>query len=178
MNQKAGISKRSLAALAATFLATGALAAVAQADSGWTAYFSEENGGKLCPAGERVEAVHCTGSNCDNKALYCGTAPSGYVSQIWTPRFSEETTGGMECTAQNGTRGALTAMWCNGSYCDNVQLRCGQLQAGRALTGCSWTAWHSEESGGYRTFYNQTARAVECSGGYCDNLRYLVCSQS
>ena len=69
-------------------------------------------------------------------------------------------------------------MWCNGSYCDNNQLLCGQLQAGRALSGCFWTAWHSEENGGHRNFGNLTARAVECSGSYCDNLRYLVCNQS
>lgn len=169
---------RRTSALVLAALASAAAASTARADSGWTLYFSEENAGKSCPAGERVEATHCSGSYCDNKALYCGTAPAAYSSFRWTSSFSEETVGGRECIMYDGTRGVVTGMDCSGSYCDNSYLRCGHLPAGQSLSGCYWGPWVSEENGGYNTFYNRSARAAQCSGSYCDNMRFLICTQS
>jgi len=158
-------------------LAMGVFAGAARADSGWTPYFSEEQpSGQFCPGGERVEATSCTGSYCDNIALYCGTLPTGVsITQyaFMSSYFSDET-GARECLF-SGAWGAITGMKCTNSYCDNMYIECGRTTG--TLSGCAWTGWVSEEAG-TNAFVDKTARAAQCSGDYCDSMRYLVCNHS
>jgi hypothetical protein len=85
----------------------------------WTAFFSEEQPARFCPAGSYVTGLRCSGSNCDNISLRCAPSsrPWGTCTQL--PAFSEEQ---VSSTCPSGTH--VTGMRCTGRYCDNIALTC------------------------------------------------------
>jgi hypothetical protein len=94
-------------------------------------------------------------------------------------------------TTRNGNQGfcaagIMTGVSCSGSYCDNVKLQCAKLTSGHIDAGfCYWTGWQSEEQGAWidrGSFTGCSASScdffvngAECSGSYCDNMRFWVC---
>jgi hypothetical protein len=72
-------------------------------------------------------------------------------------------------------------MACSGRYCDSIALECATPVLGAKparMTGCFWSGWYSEEDPwfAYGVGSNRFITGVECSGRYCDNKRYHVCS--
>jgi len=145
------------------------------ADSGWTLYFSEEGSPwRFCGLddnAEQVERIQTTGSNGDNHSLYCGDSVANAAYNY--PAYFSDETAARECLF-GSTWGRITGMRCEGQFCDNMFVECGQLATG-SLSGCAWTGWVSEEGGGLNS-WNKSARAAQCSGSYCDSMRFLVCS--
>jgi hypothetical protein len=164
---------------ASLFVATVILVRPAHADSGWTAPFSDETYGQACPfTNERVTGTRCEGSYCDSITLLCQSWPGGvYSGFFWTGYTSDEDSGRF-C----GAATVITGMDCWGDYCDNVILECGRMPEGGSLTMCDYTDWISEENNDGFNMFNSTspqkaANGVQCSGDYCDAMRYLVCEQ-
>ena len=85
----------------------------------------------------------------------------------------------------SGQSGIMTGIHCNDSYCDDIQIECatprryenGAWQA-VAMVDCSWTGWYSEEQPplALGTGTNRFVTGVRCSGSYCDNKQFHVCS--
>jgi hypothetical protein len=140
----------------------------------WTAYTSEETPPIECPNGQALQGVDCTGDYCDNIAIYCET--TGRISgwSTWLPYFSEEGTGSAnEGHCVSGDMW-MTGLNCQGSYCDNLTMRCTQLVG--SWTGmCWWSDWYSEEQAPFYASGGTYIKGIECSGGYCDNKRYRYC---
>ena len=139
--------------------------------SAWTSFwFSEENGGAVCPAGMSLNGMECSGNYCDNLRIRCRNDGDTFLGSdsYWTNFFSEEQGGG-------GCAGgyAVTGVWCSGSYCDNIQLRCTEVMY-NYIDYCHSTNWFSEEGSGYAELSYPWDRVtyIGCSGNYCDN-KYL-----
>jgi hypothetical protein len=85
-----------------------------------TPYFSEENGSMtLCPPGEWVTGITCTGSYCDNISLTCSKIPGSDTRSLncrQTGFFSEELGGTLSFPPGFFAVGAQ----CTGRYCDNM----------------------------------------------------------
>ena len=173
--------RRLLGAVGAIGLVTGLLCGSASAaDQGWLPYFSDETSGALCNFNNRVTKVDCGGSYCDNITLYCSEVAAGVEGSQWywdSKSYSDEATGGRACTF-NGQAGIIVGSSCNYDYCDNMFLACDKIDSG-TISNCSYTQWFSEE-GGHQVSWNLPNAAVHayCSGDYCDNMRYIVCSVS
>ncbi len=78
-------------------------------------------------------------------------------------------------------RSAIAGFACRGKYCDNVSLFCAALQGVRS-SNCSTTRRVSEEGGGRLSFFlgdkagqKFGAKAMRCTGRYCDNKEFEVC---
>ena len=135
-----------------------------------TNWFSEENGGAMCPPGYFVRGITCNNDYCDNKQLACYKVPGLTLEgpEILTPYFSEE---GTNYFMDDGL--AVIGMRCTGTCCDNISLIMRSVVGG--VTGGEWTEPFSEHTpqgvcdGGY-------VAGVECTGSYCDNLR-LYCKK-
>lgn len=183
-------------------LASLGLASPAQA--GWTGYVSEEDGPAYCPYNQGTTGFACWGDYCDDVALYCSTLPSwswlDYTTTYWSSYFSEEGSSdlgqvvcadgpsGSYCESfklgdnlhycfggRTINKGIVTGIRCDGSNCDNISLECTKPAVGR-LTSCFWSDWVSEEEWYVYFASNQFVTAVECSGDYCDDKRFYVCS--
>jgi opacity protein-like surface antigen len=84
----------------------------------------------------------------------------------------------------HGWAGLVSGARCSGSYCDNISLECTQpvkVTSGGNVkvntTNCGWTAnSYSEEQGSVDFGYNRYVVGAQCSGSYCDNKRYMLCS--
>ena len=85
----------------------------------WTAYFSEEQPARFCPAGSYVTGLRCSGSSCDNVSLQCTPSSRPWATCVQLPAFSDEQ-GSSTCPA--GTR--VVGLRCTGRYCDNLALTC------------------------------------------------------
>lgn len=155
---------------------------------------------------EAANGSGCSGSYCDNVRLQCTTMPFNASivpsSVYWSEWTSEENSGLTTyfgggwfqydeddyhvCHAWNNQPGFITGMKCSGRYCDKISVECGQARASLlrggasypvGVTDCSWTGWYSEEQGTSINFgANRYATGVECSGSYCDQKRFFVCS--
>jgi len=186
--------------LFAATLASGS----AQAALYWTPWVSEEGAGppSLCDLdNEAAVGFGCSGSYCDNVRQFCETIPFGVTvaNYAWSPFFSEESSGVALSTSEgwyrhdtdnshvcyySGRPAVMTGVRCWGSYCDNVSIECANVvkQVGSRtvqalLTSCGWSGWYSEEAGPELDFGpNRYISGVECSGTYCDNKRFHVCS--
>jgi hypothetical protein len=157
------------------------LASVVRADSGWMPPFTDGLGDVNCPTSQRIEATHCTGRYCDNIELYCGSVSSPYGPIELEIYFSDEADAATcSFSPENDPNNwlVLTGMGCTGDYCDNMHIICRRPASGSTLSSCAWTPWVSEEGGGYNLFWDKSARAAQCSGDYCDAMRYLVCDQT
>ncbi len=143
---------------------------------GYTGWFSEEGGATgTCPSGRAVAGMHCSGSYCDNKRLYCcsylpGSDPRAH-GRWTTSSISEE--GGRN----QSYGGLLGAVRCHGGHCDNLFFMWMNPTGVAVQTHqCHWTGWFSEENGGVSHCSGSTfVRGVQCSGSRCDNLRLQCC---
>lgn len=106
-------------------------------DSGTTTdWFSDEHGGwKICPTGMFVTRVYCSGGYCDNKRLVCRSVRPG----MRTVGGDSDDTQFNSRSRRLGDHGycgggrAVRGMWCYGSSCHTIKLRC-QAIAGRWLS--------------------------------------------
>jgi hypothetical protein len=182
-------------------LAAGSLASNAHA-AYWTNWVSEENGGPATYCytwSEGASGFGCSGSYCDNVRVYCDTLPFGDrldpSTDYWTRYFSEEDSGigtgysvgwypwdgdNFKVCEPTWTAGIMSGVKCSGRYCDSISIECTvplKSNGTRAyLTNCGWTGWYSEEQGSVTFGYNRFITGVQCSGSYCDNKSYYVCS--
>lgn len=141
--------------------------------SGWTPWISEENPPITCDGGSLIRRVQCSGSYCDNKRVYCEPTGASAGESYWTPYFSEEPQSYQTCASGYW----VTGLACRGRYCDNTALQCSLMYNISADgAGCYWTGWVSEEGGGNLSFgAGYYMRGAQCSGRYCDNMRFYVC---
>lgn len=184
--------------------AVGIPATVAAAVS-WTAWVSEEGGGPWAycgPSNEAASGFQCSGSYCDDVRMKCETMPYGITVTGYhaSATFSEENNGIGTVTSEgwyrydnsysevcnySGSAGIVTGVRCTGSNCDNITLECATpmthvegVAEPAQLTNCAWTGWFSEEQAAmqYATGANKWITGVACSGSYCDNKSFYVCS--
>jgi hypothetical protein len=147
--------------------------------------FGQITSDELAPVscGNRLVAgITCTGRYCDNIKAICG-GPAHQIYQMkWMPFVSEEGNAVTTCAlpaffgkADPGT-GFVTGFACKGSYCDNVSLQCVSLRdAYPDVNRCRWTGWISDETGTVLFPPDNGATKMECSGRYCDNMRFWLC---
>ncbi|MEP7121050.1 MAG: hypothetical protein ABJE95_09080 [Byssovorax sp.] len=144
-------------------------------NNSWTPFTSDGLPPLYCDSGSLMSSVRCTGRYCDNIATYCqndGVGKPG--AQRATPYFSDENPA-MLCNVDEW----VTSISCTGSYCDNVSLTCTKLVTPNVVhNSCMWTGWVSEEFGGQLNFpAGYYMAGAQCSGSYCDNMRFWVCSK-
>lgn len=185
--------------------ALACFAAPAQAFLYWTPWVSEEGGGPatVCTAwNEGAVGFGCSGSHCDKVRLLCETMPYNIQAEIatdyWTGYFSEEDSGvsrrysvgwypydrdNYEVCHKTSTAGVVNGIRCKGRFCDNIALECGRpvkykngLVYAARMHQCAWSGWYSEEQGSHDFGWNRYITGVQCSGRYCDNKRFFVCS--
>lgn len=170
----------------------------------WTEYVSEESGHyALCnESTDGAVGFACTGRYCDNVSLLCETYPLGALAPSWngyqTPYFSEEhdpygtwfsygwypydDENYEVCHNLQSNPGVVTGIGCTGRYCDNISIECRQPEIYDTHyrkvvpSNCAWSQWISEEQGAVDFGWNRYITGVECSGSYCDNKRFYVCS--
>jgi hypothetical protein len=137
---------------------------------------SEETPPATCNPGAFISGIRCTGSYCDNITISCAPFRGAALGRAsWTAWVSEEQ-GLRECPPNH----LIAGLACRGSYCDNVSLFCVEVTNMRAVN-CSNTPYVSEENGGTLSFFSDVAgqmvfaRAMRCSGRYCDNKSFNVC---
>ena len=153
----------------------------------WTRETSDGGYPLACPTGKMVTGFGCSGDYCDNVSLRCSTDKFDLSQRWWEEPISEENRSGSitdnGITTRNndnmqrcGTWGFITGVSCSGEFCDNVALECSGLQ-GKRPNSCGWSGWMSEENRGRSLFpEGRYPVAMECSGPYCDNKRFLLCS--
>jgi hypothetical protein len=147
----------------------------------FTPYFSEEDPAGLCSSTRLMHGFECEGSYCDDLRMDC-TAMSGVQGESsWSDYFSEE--GSYPADAHVCSPGEwVTGMDCNGSYCDNVAVRCTEVRRASdnrlsTATGCSWSEGRSEEDPAWSAgASNRFVRGVRCDGSNCDNMSFYVCT--
>jgi hypothetical protein len=106
--------------------------------------------------------------------------PSGTGSNAsggrWTSYFSEENPAQFCSTDAFGLvlNGIVDGIRATGSYSDNVSLHCAAITSGH-FGNCQWTGWMSEEQG-HQSFNGKFAVGAQCSGSYCDNMKFYVCN--
>jgi hypothetical protein len=136
---------------------------------------SEETPPATCNPGSFISGIRCTGSYCDNIKISCAVFRGAALGRAsWMPWVSEEQ-GLRECPQNH----LIAGLACQGSYCDNVSLYCVEVTNMQAVN-CSNTREVSEEQGGELSFFSDVpqgvfARAMKCSGRYCDNKSFNVC---
>jgi hypothetical protein len=140
----------------------------------WTRYTSEEDPPLICPNRQVVRGTHCTGSYCDNIALDCVFVGGGFGQHRWLRYFSEEGTGPQRQGHCVGSDEWFSGITCQGSYCDNISMRCTRIPNRRAQN-CEWSGWYSEEQPPFIAPAGRYIKAIECDGSYCDNKRYRHC---
>jgi hypothetical protein len=151
--------------------------------TGWLGPVSEETWKNQMQCGETnvgITAWQCQGRYCDDNFMQCAATPGGlfFASPgFWTPYFSEEGANAFFCEnggPGTGINGIVDGVKATGRYSDNISLHCSSLFSGH-LTDCGWTGWVSEEQG-TMDFSPKFAVGAQCSGSYCDNLRFFVCN--
>lgn len=140
---------------------------------------SEENPPATCDPGWFLTTVQCSGRYCDNIAIRCSRIAGATLGRAeWTPFVSEEN-GRRACPANH----YIAGLACNGRYCDNLSLYCVEA-TNLSVLNCTTTRKVSEEGGGGLFLGDGivdaagqriAARAMECSGAYCDNKAFEVC---
>ncbi len=124
-------------------------------------------------------------------AAVAGVATVTSAAVTWSPYFSEESQPPQEsCSVASQ---AVDGIRCQGSYCDDIGIRCNDLPFGMITQGRSWEAEITD--GGWRypgfTQYNNNIISDEyahvcglgtgiltglhCSGSYCDDV-FLECA--
>jgi hypothetical protein len=138
---------------------------------------SEETPPATCDPGSFISAIHCAGSYCDNVTISCASFSGAALGDAsWSAWVSEEQ-GPRECP-QNHLIAGLT---CRGGYCDNLSLYCVEVKNMARGTCGDTTPEVSEEEGGDLSFVSDKAgvrvfaRAMKCSGRYCDKKSFSLC---
>ena len=156
--------------------AVGLVPSDADAQPYWSDAFSEEdsqysrNQG-TCLGG--IIGMKCFGSRCDSMKLLCEqtnpivTDPPQQFNSV----ISEESPNN-RTTCRPGE--IVVALNCEGSYCDNVGVKCARTDY--SLSHCGWSKWFSEEDSALSFGNSRYLTGLECSGGNCDNKRAWVCS--
>jgi hypothetical protein len=90
--------------------------------------------------------------------------------RFWSPFISEEAPHSFICPSG----GFITALDCNGRYCDNLAVECTAL-VNRGRRACYWTAAISEEGAELIFPAGYYAAGLRCTGSYCDNVAFYVC---
>ncbi len=187
-------------------VAFGLHASNAHASLYWTPWVSEEQGGPATTCSDWSDSAvgfGCSGRYCDNVRLLCETMPyqttRDWSTDYWTGYFSEEddpyatvySAGWYRyedkyyrvCHNTSDYAGLVGGIRCSGSYCDNISIECTQaakwvngVRYPVNVTNCGWTGWYSEEQGSVDFGYNRYITGVACSGSYCDNKSFYVCS--
>lgn len=163
---------KAAAALAATL--PFVTPSIARADY-WTGWFSEEDPPGICAGGHLIGGVRCRNPYCDDMSLYCVSAGIRRVGNTyWAPGISEEQPNTTFVCPGNEY---VTGIDCYSGYCNEVSLQCADIVEPRpATTDCHWTGWLSEEGGGELRFSAGYYMAgAQCSGSYCDNMRFYIC---
>jgi hypothetical protein len=172
----------------------------------WTPWVSEENGGPatVCSLWNQAAlGFGCRGDYCDDVRLACDTLPFGFSldppTDYWSGYYSEENDGfgtyvseswyGYDgsyyevCNWWGGAPAMVSGIKCRGDYCDDISIECTQLKksdgtrvTGANLTDCFWTGRYSEEQGSVILGSNRWIMGISCSGDYCDDKQYYVCS--
>jgi hypothetical protein len=139
----------------------------------WTPWFSEENGGAICPDGMVMGGLDTYGSYSDNLRMYCVTPSTGLGlvpgSHHWTGFISEETPNNYAACAADE---AIVGLACDNRYCDNMALMCARLAGGVRMDqteGIMW--WYSD---GWPTMQDNYhyANNLKCDSRYCDNMLF------
>lgn len=93
---------------------------LAQRDSSWTSWFSEEGASsRVCDGDEWVTGAACWGSYCDNLRIECTEVRGRNGSDCrWSGWISEES-----APFNAGSGRYIKGVQCNGSYCDNKRFR-------------------------------------------------------
>jgi hypothetical protein len=137
---------------------------------------SEETPPATCNPGSFISGIRCTGSYCDNMTISCALFRGAALGRAsWAAWVSEEQ-GRRECPQNH----LIAGLACRGSNCDNVSLYCVEVTNMQAVN-CSSTREVSEEHGGQLSFFSDAAgqrvfaRAMKCSGKYCDNKSFDIC---
>jgi len=144
----------------------------------WTADFSEEGVAEQhCPSGSAMSGARCTGSYCDNVALWCCpylAGPDASASKSWSGSFSEENGGRLYTPAQASQ--FVAGLRCRGDNCDNLQMeyiRTPHLAFGGA---CYESPLFSEEGHNYFTcLAGRWVGGMACRGDYCDSMSVYCC---
>lgn len=131
-----------------------------------------------------LNQFQCRGRYCDDMYMGCGsTGPiSTDITQGWNmPKLSDES-GVNVRTCQSTVGGPFDGVIdgivsVDGNWADNIIFHCSRITSG-TLRDCTWTGWFSEEGSGYMSFQNKVPVAAACSGPYCDNMAFLVCTPS
>jgi hypothetical protein len=133
---------------------------------------SDEDPPATCRVGDVLGGVLCEDDYCDNVSPLCVQTWLSPIRREWTPFFSEEDPA--EFCSGNGF---ITGLACNDSYCDNMSLEC-TIFRDFAPQGedCLWSGRISEESGRVSFPGGYYAVGLSCSGSYCDNLNFYICS--
>jgi hypothetical protein len=137
---------------------------------------SEETPPATCNPASFISGIRCAGRYCDNMKISCAVFRGAALGRAsWTAWVSEEQ-GLRECPQNH----LIAGLACQGRYCDNVSLYCVEVTNMQAVN-CSSTREVSEEQGGDLSFSSDVAgqgvfaRAMKCSGRYCDNKSFNVC---
>jgi hypothetical protein len=144
----------------------------------WTAEFSEEGSAQQhCPSGFAMRGASCSGSNCDNIALYCcpySASPDPGATKSWSAYFSEEH-GGQLYPPSAATR-FLSGLRCRGNYCDDVSMEYLTSSRLRFQDQCYQSPWFSEEGAAQQKCpEGQWVAGMACRGNNCDDLSLFCC---
>lgn len=140
--------------------------------NGWTAYTSEEYAPIACGTGSLASQMGCTGSNCDNVAMYCRGMGVTFGDAAWSSYFSEENTNYRTCSAGYW----MTGLVCRGGNCDDISIECTRV-TNRTVGTCRWAdrQFSEEFPNTYSLPSGWFARGLACTGSRCDNLRVYEC---
>lgn len=139
----------------------------------WTSFTSEEHPPLSCPSGYVVDAMQCTGSNCDNIALHCGQISTASTPGPFSGFISEEPpNNNVEC----GSNQFMVGVACSGRFCDNMAIQCASFtNRTRDDWSCFWSAFFSEEQRFGNTPDGYGVAGIWCKGGFCDDISMLQC---
>jgi hypothetical protein len=154
---------------------------------------------------EGATGFGCRGAYCDDVRLLCETLPGGMTldpASKFVPRwFSEEgalppgqgstwtTANQSQCrmfvegTIDSWTRGIVSGVHCRGDYCDQLQVECeapvkmdGPVPVPARGGSCRTFGPYSEENGSMDFGAGRYIYGITCSGDYCDNKKFEVCT--
>ncbi len=143
--------------------------------NGWTGLTSEEYAPIACGASNLVSSMKCTGSYCDNVAIYCRSATATFGDAYWTPYFTDGSANNQTCSSGYW----MTGLVCRGSNCDDISIECTRV-TNRTVGTCRWAdrTFSEEFPNQYDLPSGWFARGLACTGSKCDNLRVYECSMN
>lgn len=163
---------------------------VVKSDSNHTCYwgnrFSEENQPFECRPQYLAAGMQCSGKYCDTIRLLCLESFDDYSNSTWSPFISEETQGRRinEFVCDDGDW--VTGFACDGSYCNNLSVRCTRASYKGETVKSKSCAWGNLVNPDLPTHYlnNQDPkglkryiRGVRCYGSFCRTKKFFECSQ-